>query len=419
MIQKILPRMTRPLNYIDLFAGAGGLSEGFIKDGFNPLAHVEMNKAACDTLKTRVAFHYLKEQDKLEIYYKYLKEEITRKELWDCLPESKINSVINSEISNDSIESIFEKINLLSKGKKIDLIIGGPPCQAYSIIGRARDPKNMHDDPRNFLYKLYVQFLEMYKPEMFVFENVPGIISAKNGEHFEKIKKAIEEAGYAFDYRILNASEFNVLQDRKRVIIIGWRKNRKTSYPLFESAESKHSILKDLFNDLPSLQNGAGQMGVVNYKKASTKYLETTGIRNCIDFTTQHIARPNNDNDLEIYRIAVEQWSEGKRLNYGTLPKRLINHKNTTSFTNRFQVVNGSGNSHTVVAHIAMDGHYYIHPDIKQNRSITVREAARIQSFPDDFYFEGGRTPAFKQIGNAVPPLMAKGIAEKIKEILS
>ena len=415
----IFPGMTRQLNYIDLFAGAGGLSEGFIKNGFTPLAHVEMNKAACDTLRTRVAFHYLKEHNQIEIYYQYLKEEITREELWKYIPESKINSVINSEISNDSIKSIFEKINDLLKNKKIDLIIGGPPCQAYSVIGRARDPKNMQDDPRNFLYKLYVQFLEMYKPKMFVFENVPGIISAKNGEHFEKIKKAIEEAGYAFDYRILNASEFNVLQDRKRVIIIGWRKNRKTSYPLFESAESKHSILKDLFNDLPSLQNGAGQMGVVNYKKASTKYLETTGIRNCIDFTTQHIARPNNDNDLEIYRIAVEQWSEGKRLNYGTLPKRLINHKNTTSFTNRFQVVNGSGNSHTVVAHIAMDGHYYIHPDIKQNRSITVREAARIQSFPDDFYFEGGRTPAFKQIGNAVPPLMAKGIAEKIKEILS
>lgn len=410
--------MTRPLNYIDLFAGAGGLSEGFIKEGFNPLAHVEMNKAACDTLKTRVAFHHLKEQDKLEIYYKYLREEITRKELWDNIPESKINSVINSEISSDSIDSIFEKINVLSEGKKIDLIIGGPPCQAYSIIGRARDPKNMRDDPRNFLYKLYVQFLEMYKPKMFVFENVPGIISAKNGEHFEKIKKAIEDAGYAFDYKILNANEFNVLQDRKRVIIIGWRKNRKTSYPLFENIHTKNSIMKDLFNDLPPLQNGSGQMGVVNYKKASTKYLEETGIRNCIDFTTQHISRPNNDNDLEIYRIAVEQWGEGKRLNYGTLPKRLINHKNTTSFTNRFQVVNGSGNSHTVVAHIAMDGHYYIHPDIKQNRSITVREAARIQSFPDDFYFEGGRTAAFKQIGNAVPPLMAKGIAEKIREII-
>ena len=414
----IFPGMTRQLNYIDLFAGAGGLSEGFIKKGFTPLAHVEMNKAACDTLRTRVAFHYLKEHNQLDIYYQYLKEEITREELWKHVPQSKINSVINSEISNDSIKSIFEKINELSKNKKIDLIIGGPPCQAYSVIGRARDPKSMQDDPRNFLYKLYVQFLEMYKPKMFVFENVPGIISAKNGEHFEKIKRAIEDAGYAFDFRILNANDFNVLQDRKRVIIIGWKKNLRITYPIFENKELKYRILKDLFNDLPAIQNGSGKMGVVPYKKSSTQYLETTGIRNCIDFTTQHISRPNNENDLEIYRIAVKQWGEGKRLNYGTLPERLINHKNTTCFTNRFQVVNGDGISHTVVAHIAMDGHYYIHPDIKQNRSITVREAARIQSFPDDFYFEGGRTPAFKQIGNAVPPLMAKGIAEKIREII-
>jgi DNA (cytosine-5)-methyltransferase 1 len=157
-------------------------------------------------------------------------------------------------------------------------------------------------------------------------------------------------------------------------------------------------------------------MGVVKYRKSTTDYLESTGIRNGIDFTTQHIARPNNENDLEIYRIAVQLWKEKKRLNYATLPPRLIKHKNTTSFTNRFQVVNGDGIANTVVAHIAMDGHYYIHPDIKQNRSITIREAARIQSFPDDFFFEGGRTAAFKQIGNAVPPLMAEEIAKKIKD---
>jgi DNA (cytosine-5)-methyltransferase 1 len=114
----------------------------------------------------------------------------------------------------------------------------------------------------------------------------------------------------------------------------------------------------------------------------------------------------------------VDLWKEKKRLNYATLPQRLIKHKNTTSFTNRFQVVNGDGISNTVVAHIAMDGHYYIHPDINQNRSITVREAARIQSFPDDFYFEGGRSAAFKQIGNAVPPLMAEEIAKQIKAMI-
>ena len=404
------------LNYIDLFAGAGGLSEGFIRQGFNPIAHVEMNKLACDTLTTRVAYHYLKLNKKEHIYYEYLENKITKEQFLEHVPSSIVNSVINSEISDSSINKIFKTIDELLENKTVDLIIGGPPCQAYSIIGRARDENNMENDPRNYLYKLYVKFLREYSPKMFVFENVPGILSAKNGEHFEKIKNAIVKAGYEFDSKILNAKDFGVLQDRKRVILIGWKKDLKLEYPSFDIAKEKYKILKDLFSDLPKLQNGTGSIGIVNYKKQTTEYLEKTGIRNCIDFTTQHITRPNNENDLEIYRIAVEQWKEGKRLNYATLPKRLIKHKNTTSFTNRFQVVNGDGISHTVVAHIAMDGHYYIHPDIKQNRSLSVREAARIQSFPDDFYFEGGRTAAFKQIGNAVPPLMADGIAKKIKQ---
>lgn len=135
---------------------------------------------------------------------------------------------------------------------------------------------------------------------------------------------------------------------------------------------------------------------------------------------TQHISRFNNENDLEIYRIAVDKWvNKGKRLNYSELPQRLIKHNNVKTFTNRFQVVNHEGISHTVVAHICADGHYYIHPDIHQNRSITVREAARIQSFPDDYFFESSRTAAFKQIGNAVPVLMGVGIAQKIKNLLT
>ena len=406
------------LNYIDLFAGAGGLSEGFIRQGFKPIAHVEMNKLACDTLSTRVAFHYLKENGLEELYHQYLLGEFSRTEFLNLIPKPLLNSVINSEISDKTIPDIFSRINEQLKNKKVDLIIGGPPCQAYSIVGRARDPEGMENDPRNHLYKHYVKFLKEYKPKMFVFENVPGILSAKNGEYFDKIKNAITKAGYSFDYKILNAKDFVVLQDRKRVILIGWQKDLKLEYPTFDVVEQKYKILNDLFSDLPQLQNGEGSLGVVNYKTPTTEYLERTGIRNGIDFTTQHIARPNNENDLEIYRIAVELWKEKKRLNYATLPERLIKHKNTTSFTNRFQVVNGEGISNTVVAHIAADGHYYIHPDIKQNRSITIREAARIQSFPDDFYFEGGRSAAFKQIGNAVPPLMAKEIAGKIKQVI-
>ena len=412
------------LNYIDLFAGAGGLSEGFIRAGFNPVAHVEMNKDACDTIKTRTAYHWLKENGQSEIYYDYLKSETKNKEeLWKKVPENLINSVINKEISEKSLPEIFKVIDEELGNKKVDVIIGGPPCQAYSVAGRARDPHGMKKDQRNFLYKYYVEFLKRYQPKMFVFENVPGILTAKNGVHLENIFKAVRKAGYELSLptnkqQFLNAKNFGVLQDRKRVIIIGWKQELNLTYPDFEENEPQYEVLKDLFSDLKKLQNGEGTLNAVDYAKPTTDYLEQAKIRNGLDIVTQHIARPNNENDLEIYRIAVDEWNKGQRLNYATLPSRLIKHNNTKSFTNRFQVVNGQGVSHTVVAHIAMDGHYYIHPDKKQNRSITVREAARIQSFPDDYFFEGSRTAAFKQIGNAVPPLMAEKIAEKIKEMI-
>lgn len=414
----------KKLTYIDLFAGAGGLSEGFIRAGFTPVAHVEMNKDACDTLKTRTAYHWLCNNNQKEIYYDYLRsEEKSKEDLWNKIPENLIKSVINKEISEKTLPDIFNVIDNELNNKKVDVIIGGPPCQAYSIAGRARDPHGMKKDQRNFLYKYYVEFLKRYQPDVFVFENVPGILSAKNGIHLENIFKAIRKAGYNLSlppnkYQVLNAKNFNVLQDRKRVIIIGWKNELNLSYPEFEEHTPQYEIWKDLFSDLQPLKNGEGTLNAIGYHSSTTDYLELSKIRNGLDFVTQHVARPNNGNDLEIYRIAVDKWNEGKRLNYAELPERLIKHNNTESFTNRFQVVNGKGISHTVVAHIAMDGHYYIHPDKTQNRSITVREAARIQSFPDDYFFEGSRTSAFKQIGNAVPPLMAERMAEKIKKML-
>ena len=407
------------MNYIDLFAGAGGLSEGFIRAGFNPIAHVEMNKDACDTLKTRTSFHYLKDENRIEEYYDYLKQKISREELWSKIPEDLIKSVINTEISQETLPTIFKNIDNQLGKQKVDLVIGGPPCQAYSVAGRARDPKGMSEDPRNHLYKYYVEFLKRYKPKMFVFENVPGILSANNGGYLELIFEAVRDAGYELEKKVLNAKHFGVLQDRKRVIIIGWKKKLKLRYPNFEEIEPQYEILKDLFSDLPKIKNGQGEWGIVKYVKETNNYLDKYSIRNGVEFTSQHIARPNNQNDLEIYKIAVNKWvKEKKRLNYDELPESLIRHSNTKTFKNRFQVVNHLGVSHTVVAHICADGHYYIHPDIKQNRSITVREAARIQSFPDDYFFEKSRTTAFKQIGNAVPVLMAEGIANKIKEML-
>ena len=147
---------------------------------------------------------------------------------------------------------------------------------------------------------------------------------------------------------------------------------------------------------------------------------QTTGIRKKDDVLTWHIARPHISRDREIYRKVITAWfKDKKRIKYTDLPEELCTHRNRTAFLDRFKVVASDMPAcHTMMAHISKDGHYFIHPDLEQARSITVREAARIQSFPDDFYFEGSRTAAFTQVGNAVPPLMAKGIAEKIKEML-
>jgi DNA (cytosine-5)-methyltransferase 1 len=365
-----------------------------------------------------MAYYHLKDNNQENIYLEYLKQNIDQKQFWVSVPNEVLNTVINTEISDNTIEEIFNKIDTHKDSENVDLIIGGPPCQAYSIVGRARDPKGMADDPRNHLYLHYVKFLKKYNPKMFVFENVPGILSAKNGEFLEKIKEAIDEAGYIVEHKTLTSKDFGVLQNRRRVILIGWKKNKNLKYPTFENFPMQGEIMKDLFYDLPKLKPGEEKVPA-SYTKPINEYLRLSKIRNGIDFTTQHVARNHNERDLEIYRTAIDLWvNNGKRLSYADLPSELKTHKNETAFLNRFQVVDPTGVSHTVVAHICADGHYYIYPDLEQVRSISVREAARIQSFPDDFFFEGGRTAAFKQIGNAVPPLMAEGIANKIKEMI-
>jgi DNA (cytosine-5)-methyltransferase 1 len=408
----------KQLNYIDLFAGVSALSEGFKANKMNPVAHIEMDAEACLTIKTRAAYHFLKDEKKPDKYYDYTAGLISRDELFALLPNEMSDLIINTEISDDSIEDIFSKINTnLNKleNKEIDLIVGGPPCQAYSLIGR--HGIDWENDTRVRLYVQYGKFLKKFNPKVFVFENVPGLLSAKDGQYYRDLKAYFEALGYETAYKILNAKDFGVLQNRRRVIIIGWRKELKFSYPEFKTVAHKFTT-KDIFADLASLKPGETKTKS-KYENKTNNYLSSFGLRNGVDFYTQHITRPHNENDLRIYKLAIEKWSDEKiRLKYDDVPENWRTQKNTSSFLDRFKVVDGDGISHTIVAHISKDGHYYIHPDIKQCRSLSVREAARIQSFPDDFYFEGSRTAAFRQIGNAVPPLMGLAIAKTIKELL-
>lgn len=410
----------RNFTFIDLFAGAGGLSEGFVADGgFIPVAHVEMNPYAAMTLKTRTCYYYLKENNRLDEYRSYQRGEITRDELFARMPNGMLDTVINKEISDTTTTEIFDLIDEILENaniQNVDIVIGGPPCQAYSLIGRAKDPDNMRNDPRNFLYRQYVRFLNRYRPRMFIFENVPGILTANNGETFQSIIREFNDAGYTVDHRILDAADFGVLQHRKRVIIIGWQADLQIVYPEFEITEVQATV-NDILRDLIRLEI-ATENNV--YVSEPTNYLRASGIRADDDILTHHVCRFHNPRDIEIYRRVITAWNENhRRLRYTDLPEELCTHKNRNAFLDRYKVVAGDIQcSHTMVAHISKDGHYFIHPDVTQCRSLSVREAARIQSFPDNYFFEGPRAAKFVQIGNAVPPLMAKGLARGIRDIL-
>jgi len=413
------------INFLDLFSGAGGLSEGFIQAGFDPVAHVECDSAACYTLKTRTAYHWLKEKNSLHSYDDYINNKISREDFYKLIPPSVTNSIINDEISNERINDIFTHIDKNLDGKKLDLIIGGPPCQAYSIVGRSRDKNKMQGDKRNYLFIFYADFLKKYKPKYFIFENVIGLLSARdenNNSYFHNMRQLFSDVGYQTEYKVISAEKYGVPQSRKRIILVGKLGSDTGFYPKIKEEPAKINI-SDLFSDLPVIKSGEGSVLPEKKIKPSCLDLLEKGISSKNAYLTWHVARPHTKQDLEIYKIAVSKWNnEHCRLDYNSLPEKLKTHRQRKAFLDRFKVVAGDlPYSHTVVAHISKDGHYYIHPDINQNRSLTPREVARLQTFPDDYHFESisgkpSRTAAFKQIGNAVPVLLARKIAEKMRD---
>ena len=415
--------MPDQLNFVDLFAGGGGLSEGFIREGFEPVAHVEADVAACNTLRTRMAYHWFVATRREDLYAEYLTGGIGRESMYAEVPPRVVRSVINEEIRPDTLGRIYEEIDTLLEGRELDVLVGGPPCQAYSIVGRSRDPDGMVEDKRNYLYKCYASFLEKYHPRRFVFENVIGLLSARNSDgrsYFDAMRQLFRKLGYETAYSTLNAKEYGVLQSRKRVILVGYRKGAAPMTPEPERWTPDVTV-GEIFADLPPLGAGEGEIAPCRRLPGRSPWQVKAGVSSHLP-PTWHQARPHKQRDLEIYRIAVTEWNERQaRLRYGDLPPRLKTHRNNTAFVDRFKVVAGDlPYAQTVVAHICKDGHYYIHPDIAQNRSLTPREAARLQTFPDDYYFEGAgerpsRTHAFRQIGNAVPVLLSKGIAARIR----
>lgn len=389
--------------FIDLFAGCGGLSEGFYRQGFTALAHVEINHDACNTLRTRMKHYGYKNADK---------------------------EVIEHDITADDI---LERIETAVNGRDVDIIIGGPPCQAYSTAGRVRDSKGMASDPRNFLFESYVKILEHYRPKFFVFENVTGVLSANvNGKPiFPQILKALgKEYKVVNDPNILvhNTADYGVPQIRKRVIIMGVRNDItnieaeklykdvvKTHFnpetPENERNERTRFVdVRDALSDLPIVYPGGDASTDAFDYPCNNEFLKRVGTKG-IHPLMDHICRKNNDTDRERFRVMIENhWSFGEMRRQ----RPDLEHEHARIFDNSYVVQWWELPSKTILAHIHKDGFQFIHPDYNQARTFTVREAARIQSFPDDFVFEGSRGEKFKQIGNAVPVLFAEALAKSI-----
>lgn len=382
--------------FIDLFAGAGGFAEGFYQENFKALSHIEFDSDACKTLKERMKF------------YNYPKKEIEKIKSTDITDENIID-IIEDGVNNNSV----------------DVIIGGPPCQSFSSQGKARDPNGMKCDPRNYLYESYIKILNYFKPKFFVFENVSGILSTKiNGKQiidtiFKDMKenyKIIEDKNIL----LLNAADFGVPQERKRVIIIGVRKDLNidvaTIYKdLAEIAKNEETVtVHDAIGDLPKLYPGEGSEIIEHKPKIINKYLSK--IRsNHLGTLHHHVARNHNELDKKRYKLmSKHKWTLGEL--YEKEPSLV--HPKKRLFNNSYVVQHFDKPSKTIIAHLYKDGNQFIHPDHTQERTLTPREAARLQSFPDDFIFPCSKTQQYKQIGNAVPPLLAKHIASVLKKYL-
>lgn len=405
------------VNTIDLFAGCGGLTEGFRQSGhYNTIACIEWDKAPCDTLRHNLMkkWHY-SDADRRVIQF-----DIQRTaELITGWADSNYGS-------SEGLDSLVNEF-----GGTVDLIIGGPPCQAYSVAGRIRDKDGMKNDYRNYLFESYIEIVKHYKPKAFVFENVPGILSARPGDGkcliIDIIKEKFNKAGYVIlddlTKAIIDFTEYGVPQKRSRIIILALNKDdfddpkqllQKFYNEILPSKKCKKiRTVRDAIADLPALY----PLNIPEKVNGKT-YSHTSPSKNFE--ITNHIPRFSSKRDINIFKLLTEDIESGK-LEYvsaDALKQLYTEITGKRSNVHKYHVIRWDEPSNTIPAHLYKDGLRHIHPDSKQLRTITVREAARLQSFPDDYEFITGTALDYKMIGNAVPPLFAKLLAESIYNLL-
>ena len=515
---------------VDIFAGPGGLGEGFAgyKDPetkervFKIALSIEKERFAHQTLTLRSFFRQFSKNQVPSDYYEFVKGTISLEELYNLWPneaEKAKNESWKAQLGEDSNavpnKLVDEKIKKALNGEKNWLLIGGPPCQAYSVVGRARRQEKTLDeekDARVGLYKQYLRILAVHNPAVFVMENVKGLLSARTkaspvfsnilNDLYDPVSAYLSEDGingsslncpgykiYSlvsepedFDVNdnpvfkqkdfIIHAENHGIPQARHRVILIGVRKDLDILPDILP--EEKEAPVKDVLEGLPEIRSGIskGEDGDKNWMRALKRILQKEVLSNVDQDVKEEIKKqlretnvPQNgtgreyvlDNAISINHNRFDWFLNddlGGALNHSSRshmesdllryffiscfgkvkgrspkledfpPDLLPAHKNVQAgiderkFADRFTVQLWNKPSKTITSHISKDGHYYIHPDPKQCRSFTVREAARIQTFPDDYFFYGPRTSQFHQVGNAVPPLLANKIASIVFKML-
>jgi DNA (cytosine-5)-methyltransferase 1 len=408
--------MINKIKIIDLFAGCGGLSDGFEQTNlYETLACVEWEKEPCKTLSNRLKKKWSYENAHETVFH----FDIQR-------TDELINGWINDETygTSQGLKPIVDKHN------GIDIVIGGPPCQAYSIAGRIRDENGMNDDYRNFLFESYLNVVDQFKPKAFIFENVPGMLSAMPGgiPIIERITQAFAEKGYEItnnlrENALIDCTKFGVPQARKRMVILGVNKSKMKENPqialqdfykvIFPKYQTKEvSTVKDAIKDLPKLMPLDEEIKIG--KRKFSHSFEKCQIAN-------HEPRNHSKRDVETFELLARDIETGqnKFTSVASLKDLYFEKTGKRSNIHKYHVLKWNKPSNTIPAHLYKDGLRHIHPDPKQSRSITVREAARLQSFDDDFEFTGSLTDQYKMVGNAVPPKFAKAIALALNDFLT